>query len=646
MKLSEPPVCISTLIEAINNKVKNILQNDCGQELCHWLTNNLLPSLAWLAVDHMSSCVTMSPEMTNAVIYQLSTISALAGEVEVFFRDLKASCSDSAASASKSAAVRFSPAQADFLQRKIRQMNILVYTVTCNILRLMHQSLAHLQSKTLAELEAGEPCSSTAGGSEDVDMDLSTSLVWLDEKDYQLCVTLTSKVDINIENCVATVSNVNGTAGRITLKVTHYPVLEQNDTVFKVHFNTIGPKQQRKILIQGKDVGCATFTVTIQDSVQRWKENAKLQPRLLSAIAQKISVQDSDLHVLQVLKSTDEDNDCVVCLLKLFAPRARALLRVLRKYQRCMDFQLLNVVDIREGIPAECVAQYGQPEMGISVSSSLVMENSNFSPNNSILSTSATAEANPADSADKSLQAEDASVDEASAVAAGEPVRKCRKITFSSMNRVERSWTCDVCLSETVPVIDNLVVQEELFRQEIVKMLSVDLDRENGTHVQVIDNVYSLLETKYMGIANSSFVKELLFQLSVHGTKLDELINMGTSIAQQSHTGGKQELFSAASRVPAYQQMVNLFMNAYILKHHLRLTSQEHVQQLAEEICCCFEDEEAQREALRTQENEERTALLSAPPAPSSPIEAPAENLGGGQISPTLELQATDDLPP
>ena len=46
MKLSEPPVCISTIIEAINNKVKGVLQHNCGQELCHWLTNNLLPSLA------------------------------------------------------------------------------------------------------------------------------------------------------------------------------------------------------------------------------------------------------------------------------------------------------------------------------------------------------------------------------------------------------------------------------------------------------------------------------------------------------------------------------------------------------------------------------------------------------------------------
>lgn len=60
----------------------------------------------------------------------------------LLLRELSAASSgDRSASAAKNAPIRFNPAQADFLQRKIRQMNILVYTVTCNILRLMTDSL-------------------------------------------------------------------------------------------------------------------------------------------------------------------------------------------------------------------------------------------------------------------------------------------------------------------------------------------------------------------------------------------------------------------------------------------------------------------------------------------------------------------------
>ena len=99
------------------------------------------------------------------------------------------------------------------------------------------------------------------------------------------------------------------------------------------------------------------------------------------------------------------------------------------------------------------------------------------------------------------------------------------------------------------------------------------------------------------------FVCRFLFQLSLYGDDYAELIHVGmrvtqvwnnagpggavcrhvappeyvftgNSIAQQVHAGGKQEIFSTAPKPAIYQQTVNLFMNVYILRHHLQLTLQ------------------------------------------------------------------------
>lgn len=311
MKISSPSPQIGVLTEAISNGVKEILQLNCDQELYHWLTNNLLPSLAWLATDHLSSCVEMTETMSSAIIQHLTMLVSHIQAVANFLKRPRTGAETEEAG----------PA---LVIQKTRQMNILVYIITRQVLQLMSNSMDDLRRRSVGMTAESDPSPEEPElHGKDIDLDISSSLVWLNDKDYQLCVTFTSKTESPIDNCVCTVTNVDGTAGTTTVRVTHYSLLEQSGLIHRIYFGTISPKQHRKILIEGKNVTNATFTVTIQDSVMRWKENQKLQPRLVSAIASRINVRDEDISIIQILKSTEDDNECVVVLLRLFSPNAR-----------------------------------------------------------------------------------------------------------------------------------------------------------------------------------------------------------------------------------------------------------------------------------------------------------------------------------
>eukprot|EP01012_Entosiphon_sulcatum_P064237 TRINITY_DN9301_c0_g1_i1.p1 TRINITY_DN9301_c0_g1~~TRINITY_DN9301_c0_g1_i1.p1 ORF type:complete len:1084 (+),score=128.14 TRINITY_DN9301_c0_g1_i1:33-3254(+) len=580
MEASTPPQSILSLVGEIASNAEQLLQTEPDDAVQQWVNSNLLPSLAWLSREHLSSCVPLSSTLSSSVVYSLSAILMYLRDLIFSLREQKSipAMTGRSSDVAKNVTPRTPRLQGkqEMVPRKLRQMNLMVFSITSAIFSLLHESLEFLKKRLTPVADPHTPrtvsCIMDASTMRGADMEVFTAITWATETEYTLCITLVSRADVNIENCVATITNNNGTAGTLELCATHYPVTADSENSYRIHFGVIPPKQRRNFLIAGKQVDSAAFTVTIHDNLFRW-DDVRAQSRLQQILSKKLGVNTTDIHVLHCFHVPEGDNEFTYLVCRLFSPHARSLVRQLEEGLHARDLSLLRVMDIREGMPE----QWGQPEVSISVCSAALVE--------------------------QGIPSRAHSGDVVS------PVRT-RAISFCPLAKVERYWDADVCLADPPAPTDPATVAEETFRQEVAGLLPAAL--KNGLRPDyIITQVHSLLE-QFPGISHSAFVKEVLFNLHLYGDDVVELGHIANSISQQTHAGGRQELFSTALRSAAYQQAVNIYMNLHILKNHLSLTSPENQQQISQELNSTAEDEGHERARVQSVEDADRTALRTA----------------------------------
>eukprot|EP01012_Entosiphon_sulcatum_P064238 TRINITY_DN9301_c0_g1_i3.p1 TRINITY_DN9301_c0_g1~~TRINITY_DN9301_c0_g1_i3.p1 ORF type:complete len:1057 (+),score=108.21 TRINITY_DN9301_c0_g1_i3:33-3173(+) len=581
MEASTPPQSILSLVGEIASNAEQLLQTEPDDAVQQWVNSNLLPSLAWLSREHLSSCVPLSSTLSSSVVYSLSAILMYLRDLIFSLREQKSipAMTGRSSDVAKNVTPRTPRLQGkqEMVPRKLRQMNLMVFSITSAIFSLLHESLEFLKKRLTPVADPHTPrtvsCIMDASTMRGADMEVFTAITWATETEYTLCITLVSRADVNIENCVATITNNNGTAGTLELCATHYPVTADSENSYRIHFGVIPPKQRRNFLIAGKQVDSAAFTVTIHDNLFRW-DDVRAQSRLQQILSKKLGVNTTDIHVLHCFHVPEGDNEFTYLVCRLFSPHARSLVRQLEEGLHARDLSLLRVMDIREGMPE----QWGQPEVSISVCSAALVE--------------------------QGIPSRAHSGDVVS------PVRT-RAISFCPLAKVERYWDADVCLADPPAPTDPATVAEETFRQEVAGLLPAAL--KNGLRPDyIITQVHSLLE-QFPGISHSAFVKEVLFNLHLYGDDVVELGHIANSISQQTHAGGRQELFSTAVlRSAAYHQAVNIYMNLHILKNHLSLTSPENQQQISQELNSTAEDEGHERARVQSVEDADRTALRTA----------------------------------